>query len=110
MKKKKVVKTRKKKPLATCKYCSQFIKAKRLSIEVDEDSRLSSFRKCPITLKSVGEEDVSCEKFELNKVFWCRKWEQWMNVSACFARRKRKEEGCVKCSQGTLLETINGKI
>ena len=97
----------KKKSLTVCKYCSFFSKAKRISVEMDDESnRLFSFRKCPVNLKSVGEEDPSCEKFELAPLFWCKKCEQWMYVTSCFSRREKGEEGCVRCQQGTLLMSI----
>ena len=99
---------KKNKSVSVCKYCSSFHKAKRLSLEVDEDdrSKLSSFRKCPVTLKPVGEEDPSCSKFELNLFFWCKKSDQWVHVNACKSRRKKEEEGCVRCVQGTHVQSL----
>lgn len=63
--------------------------------------REKELRYCKVISKSVIFSTTKCPQFRANKVFWCRKNEQWYDFEVCYARQKRDHEGCSRCSQKT---------
>lgn len=92
-----------------CGYCKIFRAARiRKWKFVTEKSRISR-RYCNKVEKFVENETDWCspEIFEISKYFWCSRWNCWMMVLACLARRRN---GTCKCHQGSdIVEVCRGK-
>jgi len=100
------VKKSKKKKGMVCKYCKFFFDSDKRRLE-REGGTLLDYRICKKIGKEVMDLSEGCEEFELNPLFWCNKWDCWLNIIMCSSRRKREEEGCVRCRQGTLIESFS---
>lgn len=57
-------------------------------------------RYCTAIRKFVYGTDKTCDHFKFYPVFWCRKYEHWIQAKACIRRQKDKYEKCHKCKQG----------
>jgi len=91
---------------AICKYCKLFQSSDDRRL-IKDGTSLIDYRKCPKAKKEVSDLAEACDQFEMNQVFWCIKWDCWLDVRVCVSRRKKEGEGCVRCSQGRIIGEIN---
>lgn len=88
-----------------CRYCKYFYQAEKRRLERSGSSFLD-FRECKHINKEVMDLNDGCEEFVLNTVFWCDKWDCFLDIKMCANRRKNSEEGCVRCTQGRVIESL----
>lgn len=114
----------------TCKYCKWWTRSKvirRETIEEEEGKKKKIQlikRKCPTKSKKAKpvESDSPACKFFNPEIFWCDKFECWLTIPQCIARRRNNLklevwDYCKKCRQFELEIReivndywINGKI
>lgn len=97
-----------------CKYCESYHLSDKRITEMHGKTKVQQ-RYCTAIRKFVNGTDAPCEHFKFNHVFWCRKYEHWIQSKACINRQKEKYEKCHKCKQGKQInemvkrEFLNGK-
>lgn len=74
----------KKREYRFCYMCMQFM---------DAPIR-SGARICRASKKEILPDHPACDHFEISKIFYCNKRNQWQDIKACFHIRKTKKEGC----------------
>jgi len=101
-------KKRKKKIKVFCRYCYYFWYSSDRKAEEIIKNRIivKDNRWCNVVNNYVSVANEACENFKLSKYFWCEKDCNQLNVSVCLARRMKRKDGCVRCKQGKIIETI----
>lgn len=93
----------------TCEYCFIFRGSSKRRVEEEQHGKksiLTKQRYCRVLKDYISSKHKICDKFELTKYFWCTKDHNWIPPKVCVARRTNKKEGCVRCSQGGLIQKL----
>ena len=93
--------------MGTCKYCAHYINSSKRTFVVETDKTKS--RLCVVKNKFVRDTG-SCDSFQFNSCFWCKRWEFWVAVPACISRRVTEMEDCLKCVQGREVSEIRKEV
>lgn len=89
-----------------CYYCTHFHADVDSIIARADGEEIIVKSKCPIKNTIITDSDEACNKFNLVDYFYCSKKEQRAQMKLCLARREKKMEGCVRCSQGKYIEEV----
>jgi len=87
----------------TCGYCSGYASGRKNKTTGDPDEPV--IRQFCNKNRQADYGSSSCELFVLHPFFYCKRCNQQLDIKVCIARQNKKQEGCVKCSQGKTIES-----
>ena len=93
-----------------CGYCEVYQNTPyRYRSYTGEGRNKVSNRQCFKTNKKQTHHSESCQEFNLSKMFWCEKWDQWIHTKVCAARRKNGRCS-IRCKQGKVISKLHYEI
>ena len=97
-----------KKKTTKCEYCQTWseIPFNKRRTEISISGKKSNhYRLCPIIKEEVEAKTDGCKQFRLTNWFWCRRYNNRININVCI-EKVGKEEGHLRCKQGVLVKWI----
>ncbi len=88
-----------------CQYCKHF-QSGEIRTQSASAGKKTVMRLCHIINDTVSPDDKSCKDFMTAKFFWCEQCEIQMPMTVCKTNRQRRQNGCVTCHQGEIVDKI----
>jgi hypothetical protein len=100
-----------------CGICQHYANGKRTMedfVPAEEGKDITSkkdraiddgLRTCKQVGKKVKYKQDSCPLFQLQKIFFCPRHSQQLDIVVCIARKNKRFEGCTKCKPGNKIKT-----
>ena len=85
-----------------CQYCTEFQNGQ---IRRGKDHHTAT-RLCQATGEVVLSASKPCGDFAAAKRFWCDRREIWMEMLICKMNIQKRQNGCVTCRQGKIVDKI----
>ena len=73
-----------------CQYCQ---------IYYDSETRIGSSRFCEVLRRMRSADQKVCDEVKLTKIFWCKKSDHWIDLTACSSHQRKADTECDHCTQ-----------